>query len=256
MNDPHVVSLKYTFNTPKTVAFENPPPLPIETSIFNLLLEDNILTVTLKSHFSTIEEARIPVDNYLKGWELDLALQYGRREFRFNYETANVIDRNPTPNGSAILVQVQDSIQAMISGVAAINVPLMEYPRPSDSFQYSNHVEVLWNRYERYIEQKELQTSAAYFCLTYLESLAGDRKKAGKQFRIHEKVLSKLGELTVKGDENTARKVQKGTTFEPLTIKEQEWIDATVKAIIRRVAEVGANPSIHLLTMNDLPPLS
>jgi hypothetical protein len=106
----------------------------------------------------------------------------------------------------------------------------------------------------------------AYFCLTLIEANAGDqeqakerkknrkREKAGKKYRISCEVLAKLGELTsTRGDEKTARKSHRLHT--PLSGAETRWIEAAVKAIIRRVAEIDSDPILPEITMSDLPAL-
>jgi len=46
-----------------------------------------------------------------------------------------------------------------------------------------------------------------------------------------------------------------GTTLVPHTTKEIEWIEAVVKAIIRRAGQVEANASGPGIKMSDLPEL-
>lgn len=69
-------------------------------------------------------------------------------------------------------------------------------------------------------------------------------------------VLEKLGELTTeRGDEMTARKVEAGTPFQPLTAKEAVWIQAALRGIMRRLGMKKAGAVIPPLTMTDLPVL-
>jgi hypothetical protein len=95
-----------------------------------------------------------------------------------------------------------------------------------------------------------------YFCLTVIEAKAGGRDQAVKLYRISKEVLSKLGELTSeRGDAKTARKMKQGKTLTPLSPTESSWINAAVKAIIRRVGEIDLDPTLPDITMNDLPTL-
>jgi hypothetical protein len=118
----------------------------------------------------------------------------------------------------------------------------------------------MWNRYVRYAKGKEPLQGMAYFCLTVVESVAPDnsahrRKDAGKHYNIEKTVLDTLGNLTAKGDPNTARKVEKGQPYRPLSDIRRVWIDSAIKAIIRRVIDQSAGISGPQLSMKDLPPL-
>ncbi len=93
----------------------------------------------------------------------------------------------------------------------------------------------------------------AYYCLSFLEGNEKDkRKKAEKCYDIDFAVLDKLGELTsARGDQTTARKASQSTS--PLSASESNWIDATIKAIIKHLATRQPGQT---LKMSDLPPLT
>jgi hypothetical protein len=79
-------------------------------------------------------------------------------------------------------------------------------------------------------------------------------KAAAKRYGISDGVLSKLGELTERrGDPMTAKKMD--GSLVPHTHREIEWIETTVKAAIRRVAEVAAVLTVKQIGMSDLPSL-
>lgn len=257
MRDPHVVSLRYKLETVPTVTFNNPPPVKVETDAFLLCLENGRAFVEMKEHFAAVEAARSAVDPYLHSWELDVALRFGRQEIRFTYEDAEVIDRNPPPPGSPQVIQLSAVISATSSsGTATLTVARREYPFPPKHFRANPDVDTLWHRFDGYNQGREPLLAMAYFCLTLLEARAGGRKNAGKLYRVHKDVLSKLGELTAStGDERTARKLKETSALVPLAPTETRWIEAAVKAIIRRVGEIDANPSLDVLAMSDLPTL-
>jgi hypothetical protein len=97
----------------------------------------------------------------------------------------------------------------------------------------------------------------AYFCLTVIESGLGQKSKrrsAAQGYDISYEVLCKLGELTGgRGDPMTARKMD--ANLIPHTQGEVAWIEATVRAIIRRVGQVAGGASVKQITMSDLPSL-
>jgi hypothetical protein len=96
----------------------------------------------------------------------------------------------------------------------------------------------------------------AYACLTFLQAIAGGRKQAAQQLKIHEDVLERLGELTSKrGDPRTARKFERYITPSPLTHAEIVWVEAAIKAIIRRVGEREAIDTLPKINIGDLPEL-
>ena len=256
MRDPHVASLRYKLETISTVTFNNPPPVKVETDMFLLYLENGKASVEMKEHFAAVEAARSVIDPYLRAWELDVALHLGRQEIKFIYEDAEVIDRNPPPPGSPQAIQLSGIALATSFGTATLTVARREYPLPPKHFRVNPDVDTLWHRFDGYNQGREPLLAMAYFCLTLLEARAVRRKNTVKLYRVHKAVLDKLGELTAnRGDERTARKLKKASTLVPLTPTETRWIEAAIKAIIRRVGEIDANPSLDVLTMSDLPTL-
>jgi len=256
MSDPHVVSLRYRVEFAPTVTFDNAPALEYESDKFRMRLENGIAVFELKEHFSSVDVARGIVDAFVRAWELDVALKSGQREITFVYENAEVIDRNPPPPGEPKVIQTSGMVQSQSMGFLNLSVARHEYPSPPRDFAINPDVETLWRRFEGYTQGREPLPAMAYFCLTVLEKKAGTRKKAEKAYRIDYDVLDKLGELTsTKGDKETARKTNDAKTFAPLTKTETMWIEATLKAIIRRVGEIDTNPSASMITMNDLPKL-
>ena len=128
-----------------------------------------------------------------------------------------------------------------------LKVTRSQYPPPPVAFHVTPEVEVLWDRFNRYIEQKEPLLSMAYFCLTLLER--GDRKAAAQAYNIDYSLLRKLGELTsTRGDNATARKA---TVTKQLSGDEKSWIEQAIKSIIRHIAEGRATK----LLLSSLPPV-
>lgn len=76
-------------------------------------------------------------------------------------------------------------------------------------------------------------------------------KAAAKRYSVSD---GKLGELTERrGDPMTAKKMD--ASLVPHTRREIEWIETTVKAAIKRVAEVAAGVTVKQIEMSDLPSL-
>jgi hypothetical protein len=257
MKNERVIELYYQLGTIKTVDFKSPPPVEGETTSFNYLLSNGKLTIRLKQYCSSVEEAHNLVDNFIRSWELDDAIRNGRRRIKFDLYDAKIIDLH---NPNAIIIFTK-GLSLKLGGSAEIKFIEPCYPPPPYLFKISADVLTLWQRYEGYIENHEPLQSMAYFCLTFLLSNSGTPKKGQKKlqlveeiFKIEFGVLKKLSELTsIKGDLKTGRKF--GSSTIPLTAAESEWIIAAVRAIISRVGEINSNPSLSIITMNDLPKL-
>lgn len=260
MRDPHIVSLRYRLEPVDSVTFDDPQPIERKTDAFRMRLEDGTLSIDMVEHFASVEDARRVVNSFLRAWEIDAALRYGRREIAFVFEDAEVIDRDPPPPGSPQVIGLAPlGILAAVGSVTA-HVRRRKYPEPPTQFRASPDVETLWWRYEGYLQGREPLLPMAFFCLSMLEASAGvkkgKRQQTARKYQISEDVLSKLGELTsLRGDEKTARKFDHNSTRSPLTSAEVTWIESAVKAIIRRLGEYGSTTSLSTITMNDLPEL-
>jgi hypothetical protein len=222
-----------------------------------MTLVDDVLTVTMKEHHPTVGSAMARVRDHLRAWEIQTALDIGRGYLAFEFDNPEVIDRNPPPpgtsSGHAAIVEAGD----LITATAVCHAAQGKYPDPPSRFLVSPMVEHLWNRYQMYLDSRDLLTTMGYVCLNTIQSDAGGRTSAAAKFQIHKEVLDKLGALTSDvGDETTARKFDARTTERAHTEAEKAWIEAAVKKIIRRVAEHDHDPTAALsqITMADLPP--
>ena len=97
MNDPHVEQLTYLMETGGGLKFNDPPPLRDDTDAFTLTLDDGVATFQMKEHHPTEEGARQAVEEYLRAWELNVALQYDSYELRFMFHNSEIVDRDPPP---------------------------------------------------------------------------------------------------------------------------------------------------------------
>jgi len=254
MRDPHVVSLRYRLETDGSVDYTKAPPLDDERDAFSLYLADDTLTCEMKRHFASVAEARAVVDPFLRAWELDVALRRGRGELSFVYEDAEIIDRDPPPPGSPQVVLAGVAEAIALAGEATVHISRGKYPEPPKHFRITPDVETLWHRYEGYLEGKEPLLSMTNFCLTCVQSRAGSRKEAARKYGISQKILNRLGEwASDKGNYEQARKFRENNP--PLTKAEESWIEAAVKALIRRMGEYEPMASLKQITMNDLPEL-
>jgi hypothetical protein len=129
------------------------------------------------------------------------------------------------------------------------------YPEPPSAFVASPDVQVVLLRYKLYRKGHERISSMGYFVYSALTESAGGKKEAADMYGISQKVLHKLSELTTtKGGKEEGRKTPYG---QPYTPRERTWIDAAVKALIRRAGEWAANADAARpqINMKDLPSL-
>jgi hypothetical protein len=263
MRDPHVQSLRYRVIPPDGIIFDNPPPVQWNTDDFHLTLLDDIATLEMQTHYPSEEDARQGVETYLHRWEMKTTLRLGTSGFHFEFRSAEIIDRDPPPPGSPQIIHVPVAVVYVSALPPTISVTSRKYPDPPVDFAVSPDVESMWNRYQRYVDGRERLTEMAYFCLTVVETSTrekkGARRAASKRYSIEEDLLKKLGHLSSEvGNVETARKMPRRPRDH--TGQEIAWIEAAVKALIRRMGEYAYDPT-HTwpqVTMKDqdLPPLS
>jgi hypothetical protein len=256
MPDQRVMALYYRLETEDTLAFESPAAVHVQEEAFTIDLSDGQLVATMMRDCATEADARAVVEPFLRAWEISGALQFGRADFRFGFQKADIEKLPPGPGASVHLHGfLRMSVDSRRLHVRAIR---RAYPHPPTRFALSPDVEVMWHRYNAYVDGREPLLSMAYFCLSYLEWLAGGRSATATRYHVETRVLSTLGALTATvGDARSARKFDRESENRPLTAEEQAWIEATVKALIRRVGEYSHEPASApgRLAMSDLPPL-
>lgn len=238
MNDPHVTMLEYSFVTNEGVTYKGCQEVIHEEKTHSFVLRDGMLQCSFTIHFPDILSARNYIEPFLRAWEIHSALQMRKKEFHFRFSNADIVDRCPEPPSPHKIMVGGSVAEVKISATAHAHITRLAYPVPPSNFEVNKVVNVLWERFEKYLEGKEPLLSMAYFCLTYMESIAGTRKRIGAKYSIPLNVLNKLGELTAKeGDELTARK-GKGHKLTPLSLENKQWIEATIRLLIEKAGEV------------------
>jgi hypothetical protein len=259
VEEPRVVSLRYRLQAADTVEFQNPPRLEWETDAFQLRLEDGVATAWLKEHHSSPDSARRVVEKDLRRWELHAALQYGGSpDVSFQYESAQVREPPRPPAGAPQVIPLSAAATSVSATSATVHTTKTCYPYPPDDFALSDDVQVMWARYEGYLQGREPLLPMAYFCLTRFRSGAGHNKEAASRYRVSKNVLDKLGRLaSISGDETTARKWDSGPPPQPLYDTEKEWVENAVRLLIYRAGQYASDPDREwpMITMKDLPQL-
>lgn len=113
--------------------FEEPPAIQDETDAFLMTLAEGIVTFEMKEHYPSEEAARIPVEEYLQAWEIDVALKRNRTSLRFVFQAASIIDRDPPPPpppGAPCPVELGGAITGKGTISGELTVTKREYPTP------------------------------------------------------------------------------------------------------------------------------
>ena len=126
----------------------------------------------------------------------------------------------------------------------------------------------MFDKWSRYKAGQAALGDTADFCRGGLEQAASEqaalqpgnrpqdrRQAAADHYRIDRPLLDELGTLADKKGGPHARKYKGYGT--PYTESERVWLEAALKKLIRRAAEVAHDTDANraLITMNDLPPL-
>jgi len=253
MNDPHVEALYYNVEHDVHIDYSSTGTFKKDLPDFSIIIEDRRVTVILKKHFGSTDEAQTFVKPYLDLWELHLALQYGPRSLEFKYERSDLIDRSPTP-GNYVIVADTGNFGVTFHPVNFI-LSLQDFPPPPTDIALNPTVELMYARYLLYRNGRTTLADAAYYCLTALELEVGRRAQAAEHFAISGRVLGKMGELAEKKGGKEARKAKgRENDFAPV---ERQWLEQAMVIFIRRAAEIAYDPkAMHeQISMASLPSL-
>lgn len=260
MNDPHVVSLTYQMKVGSSIRFNSPPALERDYDAFHFRLDAGTLVMTMKTHFATSDDARLMVEPILRAWEIGTGLTCGPDAMSFSFATAEIIDRSPPPPGSVSFGVSPGHFGIAFGGSVGDIMTYSKYLEPPSNFSATEDVQVMWFRWTQYLAGKEPLLSMAYAVLSLLEGTTGQKHGARvavcAKYSIDQAVRENLGGLvSEKGSPHEARKLDFGATQQPLTYAEKRWIEAVVKALIRRKAEYDADPTAALasITLSDFP---
>ena len=255
MNAPHVVALNYRIEHHSSVDYDEATPLDHSEDAFEVHVERNNVRFAMKRHYATKSEALEAVEGYILAWEHLAALQYGPNEFKLLFDGAEIEDRDPTPG---VVYAIAKPLRVKVSlGEPTVLVSKGSYPQPpSTRMEFSRDVKLMFDRYVGYRSRRGYLADLANFCLTILEKSVQTneaRKAAAKHYNIQRKVLSEIARLCSHKGGAEARKAQ--GVNQDLSGQERQFLEEAVKAIIRRAAEVAAEPngSRDTILLSDLP---
>ena len=258
MEYPRVKALHFKIEHDSGIDYSNAAPLALRECAFDVLVEDEKACFTMNEHHATEEETRDTVAPYISAWEFEAALQLGPNKFTLAFDVADIEDRNPTTG--TVFLRPQPVRLGALRGSLNLTVAKNRYPSPPTAAVSCNpDVQSMLDRYLGYRERREPLPSIAYFCYTVLCNSHGPsstrRSAVGRYYGIREDVLGTLSRLSSTKGGTSARKAE--GIHQELTREERRFLEAVVKTIIRRAAELAADPSkaVKPITLSDLPPV-
>jgi hypothetical protein len=251
--------MHYTIGSGEGISYQDPEPLSFSNHLGDFDLVDQGLRIKPTEHFSNEGEARKAIEPFLRDWEIESDLTSNVGAIRFTFTRVELIDRDPPPPTGPPVINMKAAIGACaVTGKASLTLTYRKYPRPPQTFCATSEVQLAYRRWVGFRSGKEPLPAMAYFVLTLLESLVGNRRSAACTFQIDQDILNTIGKLSsTKGDESTARKVERKSgsvvPFQELSGAEKQWLEEAVPKVIRQLGQHASGAPLTRLTMNDLP---
>ena len=256
MNDPQVVALVYRIKHGEQIDYSRARPFQQEEPTFRLSVKDGLVRFEFTEHYPTIGAAENAIDAYISAWEFDAQLRRGPDSFRLALDRtkSELIDRNPGTGAGHSRFPAGTAEGSF--DVNLITCPA-EYPKPAPGLAVNLDAVRMHRRFMAYRRGSDTLPAVANFCVTVLEGPVGQkdkRKKASGKYGIDREVLDKVACLAdAKGGPDEARK-SKGIDH-PLSAAERKFLEAALKAVIRRTAELENAPveGLPKIRMSNLP---
>ena len=192
MNDPHVTALHYWVEHDDSVDYDNAVPLGYEDDLIDVHLEKRQLTLRPKEHYASVQEARESLEDFIRNWEFDAAVEAGGRQFELKYMYADICDRNPAPPPPGV-VEASMSVRAGVPKVSfRLRVGKPKYPNPSEKLKLDPSdptAQAMLSRLDRYHQGRETLAAMSYFCITVLGDSVPVAKRTTEHQKSHQRLL-------------------------------------------------------------------
>jgi hypothetical protein len=208
MSDEHVVALHYQFLSANEMdRFTKAIAVTVTADDFDLHLEDGRLTARPHAHYATIDQARAGIEPYLRSWSAHASLERARRDIRFEFEDADVVDRS---DAGKVFPSVARGAAAAAN--ASILVDNGVYPTPPSGFRTDDVLDSILMRLAEVDAHRSTITAETYWVVTRIEGAYGSgkgsdvRKTAARTISVEPRVLAKMAELATRNDPAIGRK--------------------------------------------------
>lgn len=255
MKDPHVKAVHYKLRSISLADFSDAQPLEYENADFKVRVADSRAVVEMKKHYSTHEEALEAVQPFLESWELGVGLETGKPGMlSFSLQSVEMTDQSLPPSAKNFAFVVPER-RIPIRFRRLIREKQDRYPAPVEDLYVTTDVRWMYDRWAMYCKGSTHLNDLSNFCITVLKASAGGMKNASQKYRISERVLRTLSQLSATKGGGIARKAE--GACQPLSRNETAWMEAAVIMLIRRAGEIGAKPDGDhpQITLDDLPSL-
>ena len=269
MNDPHVESLHYWVLHDQTFSYDGAEPLKCEDDSMSAEIVDEKLIVTLKSHYATEQQAKEAIEPFIRDWEFDAALRYGRGAFQLGFSHPVMIDRNPAPTLAGEARLKATGAIGPVRGTVQLTKLMGSYPAPPSGQLLcvdEPYIQKMLSLLQQYRMHRMPLGVAAYRCLEALRNRAREKagkslkegktwKHTGNHFAISVNGLKKLAALCNRRGGMDSR--HEGSDGDYTNVEKHLLVDA-MQSFIHRAAERETWPDKQLtpITLNDLPSLS
>lgn len=243
--------IKYKLVPKKDIEFINCQKYEFEDSSFKYILSsDLLLSCEPKIEVSDETSAKIIIETMLKSWEIESGLKYGKKVMEFIHESTEMI----VEEEDDVSLDTRITVKAKITANAEVSKPLSNFPVKNNDFIVSPNIEVIWKRFEIYKEGRESLLSMAYFCLSYLESLCGNRANIVNTFKIERELLDKLGYISSEAGNLLEARKAKNNHFVDLDTQTIEWVENCILNIIKHLGRVEALTinNVEILTLSSI----
>jgi hypothetical protein len=171
---------------------------------------------------TSVEEARLALEPYLRGWELRSEL-FENRPIKF--KRAGHVVRDEV-GGQVVGVEVTVEVEIASQATGVVTTRRLHLPE-GPPLTITEEVRRVADRWRDVTTGKERLLVGAYWVLTELERYYWGRSEIGKRLAVSVKALNRLGELA-----------NRNGPERPLSQEETTWIREFMPRLILQVAEV------------------
>jgi hypothetical protein len=250
-----VVGLEYAFIPGEGADFSKSLPVIAyyyEDLGFSVSIVNNTVNFQFVKDVFDVSEAREIAGEFIEEWKIVDGINRNPGDFNLKFVQA----RLASDSGQ---VESIGEVLCLVDAYAS-HVERSQYPDFPRNFKADQHVKSMYWQYAGARLNRIWVIHSAFFCLSLFEAVASGsvrkHKIVDQHFNFSHEILDKIGDFTGRGG-RFARKAH-GHREAELTPKEEEWLFAAMRLMIRRAGERAAlgSPPPERITIDHLPKLS